>query len=91
MKRMVEKEVKVENRAGVHMRPASLITQTCGKFKSEVFIVNKDAKVNARSVIGVMSMGALYGTNLTLQASGEDEREVLDALENLFKTKFEED
>ena len=53
--------------------------------------MNKDAKVNARSVIGVMSMGALYGTNLTLQASGEDEREVLDALENLFKTKFEED
>ena len=73
------------------MRPASLITQTCGKFKSDVFIVNNDARVNARSVIGVMSMGALYGTKLTLEASGEDEKEVLDALEKLFITKFAEE
>jgi len=88
---MSKREVIVENRAGVHMRPATLITQTCGKFKSEVFIVNKDAKVNARSVIGVMSMGALYGTKLTLEASGDDETEVLDALEKLFGSKFEEE
>jgi len=88
---MSKREVIVENRAGVHMRPATLITQTCGKFKSEVFIVNKDAKVNARSVIGVMSMGALYGTKLTLEASGDDETEVLDALEKLFASKFEEE
>ncbi len=88
---MTERKVTVENRAGVHMRPASLITQTCGKFKSDVFIVNNDARVNARSVIGVMSMGALYGTKLTLEASGEDEKEVLDALEKLFVTKFAEE
>ena len=53
--------------------------------------MNKDAKVNARSVIGVMSMGALYGTKLTLEASGDDETEVLDALEKLFGSKFEEE
>ena len=88
---MTQREVKVENRAGVHMRPATLITQTCGKFKSDIFIVNNDAKVNARSVIGVMSMGALYGTRLILEASGEDERELLDALEKLFVTKFAEE
>ena len=88
---MMQREVTVENRAGVHMRPSTMITQTCGKFKSDVFIVNKDAKINARSVIGIMSMGALYGTKLILEASGEDEKEVLDALEKLFVTKFAED
>lgn len=88
---MVTREVTVENRAGVHMRPSTMITQTCAKFKSDVFIVNKDARVNARSVIGIMSMGALYGTHLTIEANGEDEMQVLDAVENLFVTKFAED
>lgn len=87
----MQREVIVENRAGVHMRPSTLITQTCGKFKSDIFIINNDAKINARSVIGIMSMGALYGTRLILEATGEDEEAALDALQELFVTKFAED
>ena len=88
---MQQREVVVENRAGVHMRPSTMITQTCGKFKSDIFILNNEAKINARSVIGIMSMGALYGTHLTLEAEGEDEEAALDALQALFVSKFAED
>ena len=88
---MAKRDVIVENRAGVHMRPSTMITQTCCKFKSDIFIINNEAKINARSVIGIMSMGALYGTKLTLEAIGEDEDAALDALESLFVSKFAED
>ncbi len=88
---MAKREVTVQNRAGVHMRPSSMISQMCSKFKCDIFIINGDSKINARSVIGVMSMGALYGTKLTLEAIGEDEMEALDALEALFINKFEDD
>lgn len=88
---MAKRDVIVENRAGVHMRPSTMITQTCCKFKSDIFIINNEAKINARSVIGIMSMGALYGTKLTLEAIGEDEDAALDALESLFVSGFAED
>ena len=88
---MAKRDVIVENRAGVHMRPSTMITQTCCKFKSDIFIINNEAKINARSVIGIMSMGALYGTKLTLEAIGDDEDAALDALESLFVSKFAED
>lgn len=88
---MAKRDVIVENRAGVHMRPSTMITQTCCKFKSDIFIINNEAKINARSVIGIMSMGALYGTKLTLEAIGEDEDVALDALESLFVSGFAED
>lgn len=88
---MAKREVTVENRAGIHMRPSTMITQTSNKFKSDIFIVNNEARINARSVIGIMSMGALYGTKLTIEAIGEDEKEALDALEALFLNKFEDD
>ncbi|MGP1437919.1 MAG: HPr family phosphocarrier protein [Treponema sp.] len=88
---MATRNVKVENRAGVHMRPSTLITKTSHEFKSDIFILYNNAKINARSVMGVLSMAAMYGTELTLEAVGEDEEEALNALEALFINKFAED
>ncbi|MBO4319303.1 MAG: HPr family phosphocarrier protein [Treponema sp.] len=88
---MVEKILTVRNRAGIHARPAALIAQTANTFASEL-ILEKDAMtVNAKSIMGVITMAAGYNTNLTLKADGPDEKEAADAIFNLFESKFEEE
>ncbi len=87
---MVEVEVEIINRAGIHTRPASLIVKTAAKFKSELFL-NKDGfGINAKSIIGVMTMGAGKGTKLTISADGEDEQEAAQALSELISSGFGE-
>ena len=88
---MVEKIVTVRNRAGIHARPASLIAQTANKFTSEILIENNDTTVNAKSIMGVITMAAGYNTNLTLKADGPDEKDAVIAIGTLFDNKFEEE
>ena len=88
---MVEKILTVRNRAGIHARPAALIAQTANTFASEL-ILEKDAMtVNAKSIMGVITMAAGYNTVLTLKAEGSDAQEAADAIYNLFENKFEEE
>ncbi|MDE7292216.1 MAG: HPr family phosphocarrier protein [Treponemataceae bacterium] len=88
---MVEKILTVKNRAGIHARPASLIAQTANKFSSEITLEKDEIEVNAKSIMGVITMAAGYNTTIVLKVSGEDEQEALAAIERLFETKFEEE
>jgi phosphocarrier protein len=88
---MVEQKVKVTNRAGIHARPAALLVQKLTQFKSAVYIEKDSDRINAKSIMGVITLGAAYGTELTIKAEGEDEVQALEALLRLFETKFEED
>ncbi len=88
---MVEKIVTVRNRAGIHARPASLIARTANKYASEVLLIKDDITVNAKSIMGVITMAAAYNTNLTVQADGTDESEAIAAIAALFDNKFEEE
>lgn len=88
---MVEKILTVRNRAGIHARPASLIAQTANKFASEILLENNDTTVNAKSIMGVITMAAGYNTNLTLKADGSDEADAVAAIAALFENKFEEE
>ncbi|MCQ2595977.1 MAG: HPr family phosphocarrier protein [Treponemataceae bacterium] len=88
---MVERIVIVKNRAGIHARPAALIAQTANKFASEVLIERDSATINAKSIMGVITMAAGYQTELTVRATGEDEQAAVDAIQALFDNKFEED
>lgn len=88
---MTEKIVTVQNRAGIHARPAAIIAQTSNKFESEIIISRDDVTVNAKSIMGVIAMGAGYNTQLTISATGPDETEAISTLEELFNSKFEED
>lgn len=87
---MVELEVEIVNRAGIHTRPASLIVKTAAKFKSEIYLVKDGYGINAKSIIGVMTMGAGKGTKLTISTDGEDEQEAAAALRELISTGFGE-
>lgn len=83
--------VMVQNRAGIHARPAALIAQTSNKFSSEVLIECDSVTINAKSIMGVITMAAGYKTMLTIRATGDDESEAVAAITALFENKFEED
>lgn len=87
---MIEREVKVVNRAGVHTRPASAIVKLTAKFKSEVQIVRDGFGINGKSIIGVMTLAAAQGSVLQLKIDGEDENECFVAIEELFNSGFGE-
>ncbi len=88
---MVEKILTVQNRAGIHARPAAIIAQTANKFESEISLTRDETTVNAKSIMGVIAMGAGYNTQLTLRATGSDESEAASVIERLFNNKFEEE
>ncbi len=88
---MVEKDVTIQNRAGIHARPAAMIVQTASKFQSTIYLSREDEKINAKSIIGIITLGAGYQAVLTVSAEGEDESEAVDAIVGLFERKFEEE
>lgn len=88
---MAEKLLTVRNRAGIHARPAALIAQTANKFASEVLMEKDGTVVNAKSIMGVITIAAGYNTTVTVKAEGADAQEAVEALETLFENKFEEE
>ena len=88
---MIEKEITVINRLGLHARPAAQLVKTIARFKSEVSIKRDSLTVNAKSIMGVMMLAAELGAVLKFRIEGEDERQALDAIEKVFQSKFGED
>ena len=78
---MVEKILTVRNRAGIHARPASLIAQMANKFQSEISLEKDSIVVNAKSIMGVITMAAGYNTTITLKVEGSDEQDAAAAIE----------
>jgi phosphocarrier protein len=88
---MYEKTINVINRAGVHARPAALLVQTAKDFPCEIFLERDDDRINAKSIIGIITLGAVYGTEIKVIADGPDEEKAVNALVRHFETKFEEE
>lgn len=87
---MVFKKVIISNKSGLHARPASLFVQTANKFKSEIFIKLENMTVNAKSIMGVMTLGVGKNTEIIIEVDGSDEVEALEALVKLVDAKFNE-
>jgi phosphocarrier protein len=88
---MIERVVQVKNRAGIHARPASLIVMAINKMKARVFLEVDSRRVDAKSILGVITFAATYGTKVKIIADGEDEEDAIKAIVHLFETKFEEE
>ena len=88
---MTEATVMIENKTGIHARPASVFVQTAAKFKSKVQIKAKGKAVDAKSILLIMSMGLVKGTEITIAADGEDEAAAVKALKDLVVSKFGEE
>ena len=88
---MTQETVTIENKTGIHARPASVFVQTATKFKSKIQLEAKGKKVDAKSILMLMSMGLVKGTELTIIAEGEDEAAAVAELAGLIKSKFGEE
>ncbi len=88
---MIKEEINITNRLGIHARPAALIAQEAGKFKSEIYLVKDSIEINAKSIMGVMMLAAEKGSKLTITINGPDEAEAHKALKKVFKTISQED
>ncbi|KFA18754.1 phosphocarrier protein HPr [Xanthomonas vasicola pv. musacearum NCPPB 4392] len=88
---MLERELIVSNRLGLHARAAAKLVQTLSSYRSNATLAAKGREVNAKSIMGVMLLAAGQGTSVVVRLDGEDEAEALQALVDLFERRFDED
>ena len=86
----VKKDVLVQNQVGLHARPATFFIQKANEFKSSVWVEKDERRVNAKSLLGVLSLGIVGGTSIDIIADGSDEQEAVDSLVALVESGFAE-
>ena len=87
---MISREVTITNTIGLHARPATFFIQKANSFKSSIWVEKEDRKVNAKSLLGVLSLGIAQGMTIKLLAEGSDEDEAVAGLVELVNTGFQE-
>lgn len=87
---MLQQEVEIINKLGLHARASAKLTQVAGRFKSNVWVTRNGRRVNAKSIMGVMMLAAAKGSTLVVETDGPDEKEALAAVTRLIENRFEE-
>ena len=87
---MYSKEVVLQNQVGLHARPATFFIQKANEFKSSIWVEKDERKVNAKSLLGILSLGIARGNNINIIADGVDEKQAVDALVDLIESNFSE-
>lgn len=85
---MYSNSVKVQNQVGLHARPATFFIQKSNEFKSSIWVEKDERRVNAKSLLGVLSLGIVGGTDITIIADGVDEEEAVNGLVKLVESGF---
>lgn len=88
---MYVKEVEVKNHVGLHARPATFFIQKANEFKSTIWIEKEERRVNAKSLLGILSLGIVGGTTIKIIADGADEKDAADALFDLVDSGFSDE
>jgi phosphocarrier protein HPr len=87
---MLQQEVEIINKLGLHARASAKLTEVAGRFKSSVWVSRNGRRVNAKSIMGVMMLAAAKGSTLMVETEGPDEQEALAAVTRLIANRFEE-
>ncbi len=87
---MISKDVTIMNSVGLHARPATFFIQKANSYRSSIWVEKDDRRVNAKSLLGVLSLGIVKGMTITLIADGSDESDALDGLSKLIDSGFAE-
>ena len=85
---MISRDVTIKNSVGLHARPATFFIQKANSFKSSIWVEKEDCRVNAKSLLGVLSLGIVEGTTITLIADGSDEAAAIEGLVALVDSGF---
>ena len=89
MRAMVEREITIKNKTGLHARPAAVIVQKANEFGSEVFLEKDGDRVNAKSIMGVMMLAAGEGSKITIIADGDDESDAVEIISSLLESDID--
>lgn len=87
---MLQREVEIVNRLGLHARASAKLTQVAGQFRSDVWVSRNGRRVNAKSIMGVMMLAAAKGSRIVIETDGPDEAEAMQALQSLIADCFGE-
>ena len=87
---MLQREVEIINKLGLHARASAKLTQVAGRFEAEIWLSRNGRRVNAKSIMGVMMLAAGLGSAVELETDGPDEEAAMDTVEKLFADKFGE-
>jgi phosphocarrier protein HPr len=85
---MIEREVVIKNKYGLHARPSAAFVQAASQFSSDITLINEDKIANGKSIISLMVLAAECGAKILLRVEGNDEQEAMDALVKLVNNKF---
>ena len=88
---MYSKDVMVQNQVGLHARPATFFIQKANEFRSSIWIEKEERRVNAKSLLGILSLGIIGGTQIKIIADGADEQDAVNALVELVESGFSEE
>jgi phosphocarrier protein len=87
---MIERDITISNKLGLHARASAKLVQLLQGYKSNAFLIHRGREVNAKSIMGVMMLAAGVGTTISLRTDGVDEEAAMDAMVDLFNRKFDE-
>ena len=88
---MLSREVTIKNNVGLHARPATFFIQKANSYKSAIWVEREDRRINAKSLLGVLSLGIVKGMNITIIADGADEQAAVNGLVELVESGFADD
>jgi phosphocarrier protein HPr len=88
---VLQQDIEICNKLGLHARASAKLTQTAGQFTSEVWLSRNGKRVNAKSIMGVMMLAASKGTSIGIETNGPDEQQAMQALTSLINGRFGED
>jgi len=88
---MIEKTQIIINKLGLHARAAAKLSHLANMFNANIYLIYNEDKVNAKSLLGILTLAASVGNEIVLQASGDDEQQAITAISDLFNRKFDEE
>jgi len=88
---MTRETIQITNKLGLHARAAAKLSHLCNKYKSEIFLIYKEDRVNAKSLLGILTLAASIGTDITIETNGSDEKRAIKKIIELFDLKFGEE
>lgn len=91
MSSKITREFKIQNKLGLHARPAAMFVKVANRHRSEIWVEKDGESVNGKSIMGLMMLAAGQGSTLAISAEGEDAEQALTAIDELLKSKFNED
>ena len=88
---MIQETVEITNKLGLHARASAKLSHLANAFQSEIFLIYGGDRVNAKSLLGILTLAASVGSSITIEADGSDEKKAVTEITNLFKAKFDEE